>query len=635
MPSTAIEFDNTFQSRPLRALTDVLMWDNDETVTFYLHAQDADADGVLDWEQHGAADAMRAVFASYAAVADITFAETDNLVDANLVEYLGFASGALGFHYFPGQQNVGWLAPGRQSNGNYAWAEAYWTEEGFAEGGFARLLLIHEIGHALGLRHTHDGVVLDGVFTSESLGTFGLNQGVYTAMTYNDGWAQRDGLVTATTGGQATPMALDIAAVQALYGANMTTATGDDAYEMGLDTAYRAIWDAGGQDEIAYEGDADAVIHLTAATIDTSPTGGGLVSYVDGAPGGFTIAQGVVVEDARTGGGDDLLAGNAANNRLDGGAGDDLIVGLDGADMLIGGAGDDVLIGDYRPRSGREEPDDPEPGTTAQLPGGLSEGAGVLRVPQGTDNAAPDTAIGIGDLFALTASGDLTGDGPVFNLRIDGTGDGAADMFGFRLDERADMAFDIDGAAFDTWLALFDGAGNEVAFNDDSSTGAGGGGSTSTLDSYLRVTLAPGAYTIAVYAYPEAPIPVGADYTLNVSADADTLGTDDGGGSGPMPVQTVPFGYAEQLAYYFETPGVDAAVTYAEAEAMAAKYGSHTGHYEEHGHGGGYDAGRAVEPQPDADDWQSLLAAWEDPTGETARAGTLESLWGEDDYAIA
>jgi Ca2+-binding RTX toxin-like protein len=56
------------------------------------------------------------------------------------------------------------------------------------------------------------------------------------------------------------------------------------------------------------------------------------------AQGGGSLMQG--------GPGNDLLLGEAADDRLDGGAGDDLVIGLAGDDQLLGGPGADVLGGD-------------------------------------------------------------------------------------------------------------------------------------------------------------------------------------------------------------------------------------------------------------------------------------------------
>ena len=73
--------------------------------------------------------------------------------------------------------------------------------------------------------------------------------------------------------------------------------------------------------------------------------GGGWVSLAYGIHGGFTIANGVTIENARSGSGNDTLTGNDAANRLESGAGTDVLSGGLGNDVLIGGAGEDTLTG--------------------------------------------------------------------------------------------------------------------------------------------------------------------------------------------------------------------------------------------------------------------------------------------------
>lgn len=60
--------------------------------------------------------------------------------------------------------------------------------------------------------------------------------------------------------------------------------------------------------------------------------------------GNVSIAQGVTVENAIGGSGNDLLIGNDANNVLKGGAGNDILYGGGGADTLWGGTGSDVFV---------------------------------------------------------------------------------------------------------------------------------------------------------------------------------------------------------------------------------------------------------------------------------------------------
>ncbi|MGH1332158.1 MAG: M10 family metallopeptidase C-terminal domain-containing protein, partial [Paracoccaceae bacterium] len=225
-------------------------------------------------------------------------------------------------------------------------------------GGYDFMVVTHEFMHALGLAHPHDtggsSSIMNGVGDAyDDYGDYDLNQGTFTVMTYNNGYftgspgSQPD--ANHIYGYEAGPMALDIAILQSLYGANMTTATGDNTYllpdENAPGTSWQAIWDAGGTDTIAYAGTRNATIDLRAATLLYEPGGGGWVSAADGISGGFTIANGVEIENATGGSGNDSLVGNAIANTLIGGAGNDSLHGNEGDDTLGGGEGADELSG--------------------------------------------------------------------------------------------------------------------------------------------------------------------------------------------------------------------------------------------------------------------------------------------------
>jgi serralysin len=108
---------------------------------------------------------------------------------------------------------------------------------------------------------------------------------------------------------------------------------------------WRCIWDAGGTDELRYDGTRSAIIDLMAATLDKSPTGGGVLSYAANIYGGYTIANGVVVEKATGGFGADHIGGNDLDNILSGRDGADVILGRGGTDTLDGGLGLDKMAG--------------------------------------------------------------------------------------------------------------------------------------------------------------------------------------------------------------------------------------------------------------------------------------------------
>ena len=178
-------------------------------------------------------------------------------------------------------------------------------------------------------------------------------------MSYNDAWETHpDGpssfsLAGIDNGWSGTLSAFDIAQLHAQYG-SVAANTGNNVYaltDVVNDAFYRTIWDTGGIDTISYGGALNARIDLTAATLDYSPTGGGVVSFLLNLPGlpnsaeikgGYTIANGVVIENATGGSGHDVLIGNAAANVITGNAGDDYLLGGAGGDTLNGGLGFDT-----------------------------------------------------------------------------------------------------------------------------------------------------------------------------------------------------------------------------------------------------------------------------------------------------
>lgn len=219
---------------------------------------------------------------------------------------------------------------------------------------------LHEMGHGLGLMHPH-AYGLDNVRSSSDRGEHGLNDIRYTNMSY----------IRTPNYYPETLMVLDIAAIQYLYGKDMTTATGNNTYKLDdvVNKSYKAIWDAGGNDNIEYNGSQNVVIDLRAGHLNQNASairGEGYVKYsyngaagyfsglYDGAQyddsgaelkGGYYIANGVVIENATGGSGNDRLIGNSSNNTLSGRGGEDKLFGKDGNDSLFGGDGNDTLIG--------------------------------------------------------------------------------------------------------------------------------------------------------------------------------------------------------------------------------------------------------------------------------------------------
>ena len=292
--------------------------------------------------------AAQQAFANFEAVANVTFNVVTDPTQADffMVEG-GNITGALGYWGIGGGTVTldGTDYSGLDGYGVFNGAGTGWNSNGLQQGGFGYITLIHEIGHGMGLAHPHDGgggsTVMTGVSESfGDLGSFDLNQGVWTTMTYNDGWQTAPHGLTPSNnyGYQGTLMAFDIAVLQDKYGANTTTAVGNDVYALpttnGSGTFYASIWDVDGVDTIsAANATGTAIIDLRPADPNSYSAGaGGYVSYVAGIHGGFTIAENVVVERAIGGDFDDTLIGNNGNNTLVGGLGADELIGGDGLD---------------------------------------------------------------------------------------------------------------------------------------------------------------------------------------------------------------------------------------------------------------------------------------------------------------
>ena len=257
--------------------------------------------------------------------------------------------------------NVGLFnPPGRdgQGIGYFNWEEGGWNTDGIAQGASNFIPLIHELGHGLGLAHPFDNgggsSIYPGVTDLGHTGDYGLNQGVYTTMSYNEGlFASGGDPGTLDYGIQGTPMAFDIAAIQYLYGANNSYKTGNDTYFLPTanqsGTYYSCIWDAGGIDTISGAGALSGVtINLNDASLNAAVDGagaGGYISSAEGIFGGFTIANGAIIENADGSAFADLITGNEFNNTLNGGAGNDSLIGGSGNDTLNGEAGNDSLSG--------------------------------------------------------------------------------------------------------------------------------------------------------------------------------------------------------------------------------------------------------------------------------------------------
>jgi serralysin len=225
--------------------------------------------------------------------------------------------------------------------------------------------LLHETGHALGLKHPHDA-------SGNGKAPVDHDSNEYTVMSYK---AFLSGDVAFGGTYLQSLMMDDIAAIQYLYGANFTHNAGNTTYTWSSKTGQMTaaendqsqtsrqpivnkimmtVWDGGGNDTYDFSNySANLKVSLkpggwttvAPTQLPISTTAG----YV--APG--SIANALLynndlrslIENAIGGSGDDYIIGNQADNRLEGNDGADTLEGAEGADTLLGGLGNDSLVG--------------------------------------------------------------------------------------------------------------------------------------------------------------------------------------------------------------------------------------------------------------------------------------------------
>ncbi|MFT3673404.1 M10 family metallopeptidase C-terminal domain-containing protein [Aestuariivirga sp.] len=278
-------------------------------------------------------------------LANIDFVEVSSggqINMSNTTKSIGYAHA-----YFPGSGGIAgslWLNP----TYNSSWGTNDLVTPKIGQWG--GLTYIHELGHALGL--DHPGNYNGGNPTYGSDAIYSQDTIQYTVMSYFD--ADNTGADWIASDGRSyyaqTPMLHDVLAIQALYGVEMSTRTGDTVYGFNSNTdrpqifdftvnkhPILTIWDAGGKDWLDLSG------FSTNSRIDLNP---GTYSDCDGMTKNIAIAYNCYIENAAGGSGNDTITGNDLDNILRGNAGDDILTGGGGADILIGGDGNDTFYAD-------------------------------------------------------------------------------------------------------------------------------------------------------------------------------------------------------------------------------------------------------------------------------------------------
>ena len=316
------------------------------------------------WNANGAGTmrtAMTRVLAEFAEVANIKFQYTNWYADlrgapADIVlsatknpAWFGMSNSTYARAYFPNEvmsdpdagRFFGATYPNAAGDVVLNFISPEMLGSSYLPGSNGFFALLHEVGHALGLKHPHDDGGTPGHATFQQLGIDSADTQRLTMMSYDPAtsfaaWQQWLGL-PASAGYPETLMPLDVWALQSIYGPNTTTRAGNTLYELYNDDSIETSWDAGGTDTVSAAGSLFGwrIIGLDAAGLT-------LTLAVPADSTAMTGKYFFNIERFEGSQWDDSIVGTGGSNTIAGLYGDDLLRGGGGNDYVDGGPNFDV-----------------------------------------------------------------------------------------------------------------------------------------------------------------------------------------------------------------------------------------------------------------------------------------------------
>jgi len=277
----------------------------------------------------------RAILAWYETALGLSFVEvTETPTTIGQIRFMFSDASAYAYAYYPTSSAMFHLSGDIHLNSAYdRLGDTNGFQHGAGEHGYA--ILIHEIGHALGLKHSFSGSI---VLPAED------DNSTHTVMSY-----------TFVGRSPATPMPYDILALQYLYGARASRMSADryvftrpevDQYRVGdglsvepSGPTQQTMWDGGGYNviDLSQAGGSATGYRIDARPLGWITTGANfLTTYM---MAGTAIGPGVRIHEVVTSPDDDTVYLNAETNVVRG-YGPGIV---SGRDVLVGGTDADTL----------------------------------------------------------------------------------------------------------------------------------------------------------------------------------------------------------------------------------------------------------------------------------------------------